>query len=175
MTRPLTFFGDRLLVSGTYLLHMAVAADSWVVYGRYQQGTPIHTPTGQYLYIGSALGKKGSSSLPRRLLRHATRAAEPPHPIQQPLADHFRMEPPTGKRLRWHVDYLLEETAVTIQHITLIHSTKRLESEIARILNHHLQISPLAPGLGATDDPGLTHILQIHDLSLPDIHALLPL
>lgn len=172
--RPLTFFGDRVLGCGTYLLHICVKTDLSIQYGRFHQGQPIETPAGQYLYIGSALGRKGGASLPHRLLRHTTRAAGPPHPIGQALADAFQMEAPAAKRLRWHVDYLVEETAVAIHHITIIQNRQRLESDIARILTNLPECRPLAPGLGATDDPGLSHILRLQNITIPQLHQQLP-
>jgi len=175
MKRPLTFLGDPSLISGTYLLHIEVLQDLEVIYGRCRQARPVPTPVGQYLYIGSAMSEKGPASLPRRLLRHTTRAVGEPQPIQQQLVAEFRMTPPSAKRLRWHVDYLLEEMAVTIHHITLIHSHKRQESDIARIFNEHPVITLLAPGLGASDDPGLTHIVRLHHLTISHLHNLLPI
>lgn len=175
MAGPLTFFGDRALVCGTYLLHIRVKKDLWLQYGRFHQGRPIETPAGEYLYIGSALGRKGAASLPHRLLRHTTRAAGPPHPIRQALTDTFRLKGPTAKRLHWHVDYLVEETAVVIHHLTLMSGPQPLESEIARILNSQTACRPLAPGLGATDDPGLSHILRLQNITIPQLHQLLPI
>ncbi len=172
--RPLTFFGDRALVCGTYLLHICVRKGLWIRYGRFHQGQPIETPAGQYLYIGSALGRNGAASLPHRLLRHTTRAAALPHPIRQTVTDAFQMEAPAAKRLRWHVDYLVEETSVAIHHITIIQNRQRLESDIARILTNLPECRPLAPGLGATDDPGLSHILRLQNISIPQLHQQLP-
>jgi len=173
--QSLTFFGDPGVISGTYLLHLQNEKDVWVKYGRFRRGELISTPAGQYLYIGSALAREGGASLPRRLLRHATRSAGPPHSIRQHLIEYFAMKPPASKRLHWHVDYLLEETAVNIYHITLIQDRRRLEGIIAQNLNRHPAALPLATGLGATDDPGLTHILYLQNLTIPQIHQLLSL
>ncbi len=73
------------------------------------------------------------------------------------------LQPPTQKRLHWHVDYLLEETAVTLSHILVIRSRARLETAVARRLNADPRTFAPAPGLGATDDAGSTHLLGIRE------------
>lgn len=164
-----TLLGDDSR-GGAYLLRMWVERPLSVVFGRFKQGQPIDVPAGTVAYIGSALGKKGSSSLARRLLRHASRhAAQRPHSIQAYLVEFLaatglsdgRLPPPARKTLRWHVDYLLEETGVNLDHIVIIRSETPLEKPLARLLAADSATSPLVPGLGATDNPGYAHLLRI--------------
>ncbi len=187
---------------GAYLLRMQVNAPLRVKFGRFQQGQPIAVPTGDYLYVGSAMAQKGATSLARRLLRHASRSdSQNPHLIRQQMLSVFLkiglgstpLHPPTGKKLRWHVDYLLNEEAVELTAVYIIRVKKRnteghgeateahregkkskksaqsvaknkdrqLETAVAHYLLTLPQITPLAPGLGSTDDPGGTHLLRV--------------
>lgn len=157
---PLTCFGERQPV-GTYLLHLQVSDDLRICYGRFQQGRPLFTPAGPYLYVGSALSQRGATSLARRLLRHATRANGPPHPIRPHLQAIFNCQPPAAKRLHWHIDFLLEQTAVSLRHATLLFSATPQETAVARWLQQHPATAPLAPGLGASDHPRQSHLLAI--------------
>ena len=175
---------------GIYILRLSVAERLRVRFGRFQQGQPIDVPPGDYLYVGSALGQKGSGSLARRLLRHASRLdVANPQPIRQQMLALFPqiglgpkpLRPPAGKKLRWHVDFLLEEVAVELRMIYFVRVKKRnteghgdgaelrgekkdsrsMETAVARHLLTLPQITPLVPGLGSTDDPGGTHLLRV--------------
>ena len=184
---------------GVYILRLFVKELLWVQFGRFQQGRPIEVPSGEYVYVGSALGQKGSRSLARRLLRHASRSdAAKPQSIRQQMLALFPqiglgptpLRPPTGKKLRWHVDFLLEECVVELRGVYIVRVKKRnteghrggtelygeknksvksvaknsdrqLETAVSRHLLTLPQIIPLVPGLGSTDDPGGTHLLQV--------------
>ena len=79
---PICFVGKTRL-QGVYLLHLNVAVPIAVTFGRFQRGQPIPILAGDYLYIGSALGQRGATTLAGRLLRHTTRSVDrPPHAIQ---------------------------------------------------------------------------------------------
>ncbi|HFQ94091.1 MAG TPA: GIY-YIG nuclease family protein [Anaerolineae bacterium] len=161
---PVVIFGEPV-PTGTYILRLWAAADLRLRFGRFGK---VALPRGAYLYVGSAMGEMGASSLARRLLRHATRAAGPPHPIREEMIKWFmavnlgeNLRPPTQKRLHWHIDYLLEDTAVSLTHILVIRSQTRLETAVARRLNADSRTFTPAPGLGATDDTGSTHLLGL--------------
>lgn len=161
---PIIIFGEPV-PTGTYILRVWVDAALRLCFGRFGV---VALPRGAYLYVGSAMGQQGSSSLARRLLRHATRAAGPPQPIREEMIKWFtavnlaqNLQPPTQKRLHWHVDYLLEETAVTLSHVLVIRSRTRLETAVARSLAADPHTFIPAPGLGATDAAGDTHLLGI--------------
>lgn len=157
--------------SGAYVLRMRVAAPLSLSFGRFQGGRPIAVPVGDALYVGSAMGKRGSSTLARRLLRHATRTeAQLPHKIRDTLLVQLRtagmggakLHPPSTKTCRWHIDYLLDQPHVELTHILAIRSTERLEPAIAQQLNADPHTATIAPGLGASDSPGATHLLRLN-------------
>ena len=167
---------------GTYLLRLTVSQPLAVRFGRFQSGRLIDVPSGDYLYAGSALAQKGPTSLARRLLRHASRSdPQSSHAIRAAMLQLFPqlalgpipLQSPTAKKLRWHVDFLLDEAAVDLTAVYLIRHTKKsltqrnrsaerkLETAVARWLTTLPDISPLVAGLGATDDPGETHLLRV--------------
>ncbi|WP_420642743.1 GIY-YIG nuclease family protein [Candidatus Leptofilum sp.] len=181
---------------GAYILRMQVNVPLQVQFGRFLQGQPIEVPIGVYLYVGSAMAQKGATSLARRLLRHASRSdSQNPHPIRRQILAVFPkiglgptpLYPPTGKKLRWHVDFLLDEVAMDLTAVYIIRAEKRNKEEgrekkpaqsVARFNNRYLEtavahylltlseITPLVPGLGSTDDPGGTHLLKV--TAVPD-------
>lgn len=166
----ITFLGDDSR-TGAYILWLRVRSELTVAFGRFQRGEAVDVPPGLYAYVGSALGGGG---LARRLLRHATRTGgRPAHTIRAPLrAECERVEvgapglrPPDAKRLRWHVDYLLDEVEVEIDQITAVRTAARMESVLARRLSALPGVAPLAPGLGAGDARGETHLMRY---SYPD-------
>ncbi len=149
---------------GAYLLRLTVRRPLRVVFGRFRGGRPVPVPAGECLYVGSAMGGLG-----RRLVRHATRTGDrPPHAIRAEMLARFPaaglgddLLPRRGKSLRWHVDYLLDETAVVLRAVLLLRSPRRLEKPLAHLLQTDPHTFPLAPGLGAGDSPGSTHLLGV--------------
>ncbi len=135
---------------GTYLLRIVIADDLNVRFGRFRQGAPVAVSRGDLVYVGSAMARTGSMTLARRLLRHATR-----RPPKQPQL-------PAKKKLFWNIDYLLDEEAAHLQHVTILRSADRLEDNVAAMLLADPSCQPVAPGLGAHDRPGSTHLLQVH-------------
>ncbi len=155
---------------GTYLLRIAVSRPLTVVFGRFRRGEPVPVPRGALVYVGSALAEKGAASLARRLLRHATRSGgKPPHHLRAEMTTVFsaaglgggNLIPKNGKKLRWHIDFLLDESAAEIDRVLIIRSPKRLESTVAHILATDPRAAPLAAGLGAADAPGETHLFRV--------------
>lgn len=69
---------------------------------------------GFYLYIGSAMGDYGSSTLVNRVKRH--------------------VQPSEDKKTHWHIDYLLNQKRNIITQLYLIPSLERLECIIAKDL-----------------------------------------
>lgn len=157
------------VVTGCYLLRLQANKSLSVHFGRFNSGQPISVPAGIYLYIGSAMGKKGASTLAQRLLRHATRHNGRSHTIRPLLLTQLQssglgttcLQAPIRKTLFWHVDYLLEETAVDLTHIIILRTKSPMENKLARHLADDPQTSPLINGLGASDDPGQTHLLHM--------------
>ena len=69
---------------------------------------------GFYLYIGSAMGNFGSSTLVNRVKRH--------------------LQPSENKKTHWHIDYLLNRKRNIISQLYLIPSLERLECIVAKDL-----------------------------------------
>lgn len=166
----IAFLGSTY-TQGIYLLHIHVTAPLTVTFGRFQGGRPIAIRPGGYLYIGSALGQRGATSLAGRLLRHATRSGTlPPHALRVPLTAqlqemgllaHNKAIKPPSKRCFWHIDYLVDQLAAEITQIIALRTPHRLEAQLARRLAHDSAVAPLVPGLGASDDPNATHLLRV--------------
>ena len=86
-----TIFGTKYRC-GSYLLLIHLSKPIQLAFGRFQQRKLFTLPEGEYLYIGSALGKSGSP-LAQRLLRHASRSyAQQPHAIRAPMVTLFMQE-----------------------------------------------------------------------------------
>ena len=151
--------------AGTYLLRIRVHQPVLVRFGRFQNGRAFFIPPADYLYVGSARGRRGSTTVAHRLLRHAGRSlGEPAHPIRAQLLVHFGRSPLTPanpKKLHWHVDYLLDESAAELTQIILIHSEAGLEEPLGRWLLGLAETAVIAPGLGAADIKGSTHLLRV--------------
>jgi len=67
---------------------------------------------GYYLYVGSAMGNNGSTTLENRVKRHLSDSA--------------------NKKLHWHIDYLLYDENFLIIKLYIVPSLMRLECVIAR-------------------------------------------
>ena len=152
-------------LGGTYILRIYVLQDIQVVFGHFQSSKPVLVPAGEMLYLGSAM--RGLAS---RVLRHGVRTADKPaHALYKPLLSEMkkvglingRFQPPTQKKLHWHIDYLLDEAAVYLTHAILIRSQERLENKLGNWLLAQPETAVLLPGLGASDIKGHTHLLQI--------------
>ncbi len=166
---PVVVLGDAS-PSGAYLLRIAVTQPLSLAFGRFKGGRLIDLPAGEYLYIGSARGTKGAASLAHRLVRHATRSgARPPHPIRAHLIARLQAEglgegdlwPKGEKRLRWHIDYLLDQPAAELTHVVAVRTAARLETALARQLARDAHTAVIAKGLGAGDARGSTHLLRV--------------
>lgn len=148
--------------SGIYLLRLHVIRPLFLSLGALHGGRLFPFSPGPYLYVGSALAPRGAASLPGRLLRHATRQHGLPHPLQRALRHIYPGHAsPAGKRLRWHVDYLLEAPATCLTHALLLHTGRRLESAFAAWLARWPAASAPVPGAGASDAPGQTHLFAV--------------
>lgn len=152
---------------GCYLLRISLKKAAGIRFGAYRGGESILLPAGVYLYLGSARGEKGASSLGYRLLRHTTRTGtRPPHAIRPALHKFLTEESilskiPSRKSLHWHIDHLLDRPEARITHILALRTEKDLEPRLADWLAARKGVSIPAPGLGASDHPGSTHLLAV--------------
>ena len=166
---PIIILGNEQQ-SGCYILRMRVQQPLQMCFGRFQGGKQIALRAGDYLYIGSALGASGATSLAKRLVRHATRPDPlPPHPIRAAMLTHFHLlglgkEPlvgPTPKKLFWHIDYVLQPLTVDLVQVFAIRTTRRLEPLLAQLLAADPCTFIIEKGLGASDHRGHTHLLGV--------------
>jgi Uri superfamily endonuclease len=162
--QPVTFIGDQE-PGGLYLLRILVSKDVFVHFGRYQKGEPVRVPAGGCVYVGSAQGQYGSATVANRLIRHATRSGcNTPHLIRTLLVERFQSKGmggviPKKKSLHWHVDYLLDLSETEIGNVIVLYGEVIDETRLADIVRDLPDTFLLAPGLGAGDDPGSTHLL----------------
>ena len=155
---------------GTYILKINLKESLSLSFGGFLGGKSILLPQGNYLYIGSALKQKGSSSLAYRLVRHASRASGSPHLIQSNLIRFFNdhkmssseIKAPVKKTLHWNIDYLLERPEAEIVGAIILRSVISMESQWSRKLEREKEIEIIEKGLGANDTPSETHLLKLH-------------
>ncbi len=157
--------------SGVYILRIHVQQWFEISFGRFKKGKQITFVPGEYLYLGSALGVSGAASLAHRLLRHATRGApHPPQLIRNDLLAYFHaIGRPSGsplaqkpKKLFWHIDYLLQQSAAELRQVIVMHTVRDLEPLLAQQLNADRCTFVVESGLGASDNRGATHLLGVH-------------
>lgn len=98
-------------------------------------------PKGYYLYVGSAMGNSGSSSLINRVKRHLLNKNE--------------------KKLYWHVDYFLADTHSYIKKVYLIPSNKPLECILAQELM--VKCDNLIKNFGSSDCNCISHLFYFQD------------
>ena len=156
--------------AGTYVLRIRLIEDTTLRFGRFKKGKLISLPAGEYAYVGSALSEKGSTSLARRLIRHATRSGgQRPHRIREEMMRRFvecglgsgNLLPKGEKTLFWNIDFLLDLDSAEIVSFYVIRSPKRLESMLAKQLERDSHTQVIERGLGANDVPGNTHLLHV--------------
>lgn len=171
--KQFTIFGNKYRI-GSYILLIELSSALQLAFGRFQDGRVIPIPEGEYLYIGSALGKeeRAGNPLARRLTRHASRSeGKKPHKILPQIQKLFasgeiagkKGSAPSAKKLRWHIDYLLDRAEAEITHIVIIQSPLKLEHKLSELLEASNDTSILAPRLGARDTKNSTHLLQVTD------------
>lgn len=165
----LTVLGPRIQ-TGTYILRIRLAQSLSLAFGRFRDGRQLSLPAGSYLYVGSAMGRKGATTLARRLVRHASRSGRrPPHTIRAQMLATFPtlglgsgdLRPRGPKSLFWHVDYLLDPASVTLTHVLALRSPRRLEESLATLIATRPYTSLPFPGLGASDTRSTTHLFSV--------------
>lgn len=165
---PLTVLGRSR--GGTYVLRIRVAADLELPFGGFRGGRVIPVKAGDHAYVGSARARTGALSLARRLVRHATRTGErPPQPIREPMIATLLalglgdgdLRPRDGKRLKWNVDHLLDRPEAELTAALLLANGEDLEFAVADAIAADPEVVVFAPGLGAADHRGGTHLVRV--------------
>ncbi len=129
---------------GSYLLFVAVERSLDLEVGAL--GT-IHLKRGSFIYSGSAMG-----GLHARTLRHLCRSGGKPQSLRRRLTAFLgQPERPTHpKRLRWHIDYLLEHEAARVAALSLL-PDQQVECQLAMALQNELGATIPHPGFGSGD------------------------
>jgi len=126
---------------GTYtlIIHLSKAVSAKIG----QQGIKVF-PRGYYTYTGSAFGP-GISSLKHRVSRHLKK---------------------TGKKKRWHIDFLLAHKEATVTTAIIGETARKIECEINRYIKEQGAARTPVLGFGASD---CKLDCQSHLLFHPDI------
>ena len=134
---------SHYLLCGIYVLLISLLLGLGLVVSGFKKGKVIHLPKAEYICTGSALGKKGSTCLARRLVRHATRTSDRmPHQIRPDMLKFFsdiklasgELIPRTAKTLYWNIDHLLNRTEVEISGLVCVRIEEPLEAKIGKRL-----------------------------------------
>lgn len=151
--------------AGTYILRINLSEEKTVVFGRFDKGRPIHLEKGEYLYIGSALSSKGSTTLGNRIQRHCDRTPpKPPHDIRPKFQDFCDAvgikytNNPADKTPFWNIDHLTNLIEAEIIGIIAIRYPEPLENTWSEYIESQPYTSVFAKGLGANDNEGHTHL-----------------
>ena len=83
--RNIIFLTDKQCNTGAYVIVFKILDDLEIKIGNKKNNKKIFFKKGNYIYIGSAMGKKGSTTLQNRIFRHTKRANQKPHTIQNEL------------------------------------------------------------------------------------------
>ncbi len=151
--------------NGTYLLRIKLEHPHDVVFGRFDGGRVIHVNAGEYFYVGSALARRGSTTLGNRLQRHCSKTPDrPAHKIREVLLKRFDKigikytKKPSPKKLFWNIDHLLNLHDAEIIGIIFARNPVPLENPWSEFLENTGRTSIFAKGLGANDSKGHTHV-----------------
>ncbi|MCG8375078.1 MAG: GIY-YIG nuclease family protein [Chlorobiales bacterium] len=169
----ITCFGNGFR-QGTYALFIVLSKELSIAFGKFLGGRKLLLEPGCYIYIGSALGNRSASMpLARRLVRHASRSnGNPPHELRDHMVRFFQknslagpgLQPPSQKKLHWHIDYLLDNQHAQIVRLLIIRSPDRLETALSHLAASLDETSTVAQGLGAGDVRNSTHLLSVSNL-----------
>lgn len=165
-----TTFGDNSR-AGSYLLCIELLSTVELSFGRFLGGRAFRMPQGCYLYVGSALGSgRNAFPLASRLLRHASRSGKlAAHAIRGDLLGFFArrgfdpLRKTPGKKLHWHIDYLLDLPSAEISSIVMVMSPSKLEHQLALLVASMSGVSVVVDRLGAQDAASGTHLFRVEE------------
>lgn len=165
----LVFIG-RPVPTGCYVLRFDLPDRVQLSCGRFKRGKGITFEPGSYLYVGSAMARRGPSSLSGRLTRHAARLyGGEPHPILRLMLDQFPRfglggEPAAGggaKLPKWNVDWPLDQPRARLTAAYAVRSLWPFEGFLGKCLEQDPAVVVFERGLGAGDIRGNTHLLRV--------------
>ncbi len=166
---PIVFLGGESQ-GGSYILRIRLAEHTALQFGGFKRGKIISLPAREYVYVGSAMSKKGAASLANRLVRHATRSGRTePHGIRAEMLRRFKairlgngsLKPIRQKNLHWNIDHLLDLPASELTGACILRTPEHLEARLGQFLECDPNTIVVEKGLGANDVPGNTHLLGL--------------
>ncbi|MEZ4618375.1 MAG: DUF123 domain-containing protein [Caldilineaceae bacterium] len=139
-------------MQGVYLLRIAVVTPLAIPFWPLCRWSCYCAAGGGLSLYRLGHGATRATTLAGRLLRHATRSADrAPHAVRGELvkalqAADQRVTLPTAKRVRWHIDYLLDEAAADLRQIYALRTASPIEVPLARWLMAEPVTAVVAPG-----------------------------
>ncbi|MFX1233549.1 MAG: DUF123 domain-containing protein [Promethearchaeota archaeon] len=127
-------------MKGSYLLILSFKKERIIRIGSLGE---ILFSKGFYLYVGSAMGEKGPTTLLNRVKRHLSNS--------------------NSKKVHWHIDYLLADAFTKIIKLYLIPSITALECIIARDLLANSE--GYIKGFGSSDCNCVSHLFWFKDFN----------
>lgn len=125
-------------MKGSYIIIIFLQKNIGIIIGALGN---VEFKNGFYVYIGSAMGNSGSTTLINRVRRHVS--------------------PSESKKIHWHIDYLLDNKYTSIFCIYLIPSLQNLEcliaNELLNIADSHIS------KFGSSDCHCESHLLYFED------------
>ena len=149
---------------GCYVLRIHLAASTRLRVGGFKKKKLVELRAGEYAYVGSALSLQGSTSLARRLVRHATRNADQaPHAIRATILERFteiglasgRSPPPLAKApaLEYRSPARPRHSRID-RRLTTAH-TRRLEASLGQFIERDPLAFVFEKGLAPTMSPAI--------------------
>jgi len=166
---PQCIFYGRSYQCGTYMLKISIERLLRLSIGRLNKAHLYDISPGEYIYVGSALGKTNRYPLYRRIMRHARRSAsKPSHQILPQLEQQF-FEAGLGKtglkfspkKLFWNIDYLLDSASAELAQVVVFRSENNLEHELGLLLENDAQTSCPIKKFGANDSMLNSHLFKV--------------
>lgn len=127
-------------MKGSYLLILSLKKERIIRIGSLGE---ILFSKGFYLYVGSAMGEKGPTTLLNRVKRHLSNS--------------------NSKKVHWHIDYLLADAFTKIIKLYLIPSITALECIIARDLLANSE--GYIKDFGSSDCKCVSHLFWFKDFN----------
>jgi len=133
---------------GVYTLIIFLSKESPIKIGKLGK---FNFLKGYYAYTGSALGPQ-KKSLQNRVYRHIRR----------------------DKKLRWHIDYLLENQNAAVTAVVTIKTSERLECKVNKLIAEKLNGTVLIEGFGASDckENCKSHLLFLNKMENVELEIL---
>lgn len=115
------------MTKGTYIIETCLFESQTIQIGHIGS---IHFQSGIYWYVGSAMGRDGSSTcLEKRITRHLNSRFQ----LSKEVLDDIKIPP----KKHWHIDYLLANPNIIVNKILILPSIEKIECEIANIISEN--------------------------------------